>query len=206
MDEYPFLLSHCEFKKMTTDLVACCQQYSCSKDNNIHNFFQEEFADYEHQLLGKTYCFVTSNEQKVVAAFSVANSSIRVDNIPKPTRNKLNRKIPFSKQRSQYPAVLVAQLAVFDEFCHKNLGREVLDFIKAWFIDPLNKTGCRYIIVDAVNKEKVIQFYIDNGFKFIFASDKEEMQYMCRAENVENEETFKETRLMYFDLMLLRGC
>lgn len=147
-------------------------------------------------MLGKSYCFVTREDQKVVAAFSLANSSIRVDNMPKSKRNKLNRKIPFSKQRSQYPAVLVAQLAVFDGFGGRNIGKELLDFIKSWFIDPLNKTGCRYVVVDAVNNPKVLQLYLDNGFDFIFSSDEEEMQYMSKTEQVEDAEVFRETRLM----------
>lgn len=198
-----FLGVSCDFCKMTKNVVASCAEFACSKDDDIHKFFHEEFEDYSYQLLGKSYCFVTKQDQKMVAAFTVANSSIRVDNMPKPKRNKLNRKIPFSKQRSQYPAVLVGQLVVFDEFSGLDLGKEVLDFIKAWFIDPLNKTGCRYVIVDAVNKEKVLQFYKDNGFDFIFASDEEEMKYLSKAENVADNDYFRETRLMYFDLMLL---
>lgn len=111
-----FLDSNCEFRRMTESLVARCQSYSVSKDKHIDKFFREEFPDYEYQLLGKTYCFITRKDHQIVAAFSVANSSVRVDDMPRSKRNKLNRKIPFSKQRSQYPAVLVAQLAVFDGF------------------------------------------------------------------------------------------
>lgn len=188
---------------MTKDVVASCQDFVCSKDSDIHKFFHEEFEDYSYQLLGKSYCFVTKRDKKIVAAFTVANSSVRVDNMPKPKRNKLNRKIPFSKRRSQYPAVLVGQLVVFDGFSGMDIGTEVLDFIKAWFIDPLNKTGCRYIVVDAINNTKVLQFYKDNGFCFIFESDNEEMKYLSNAENVIEDEVFRKTRLMYFDLMLL---
>lgn len=198
-----FLETNCDFGKMTNEVVAACHEFVCSKDPDIDKFFHEEFEDYSYQLLGKSYCFTTKRDMKMVAAFTVANSSIRVDNMPKPKRNKLNRKIPFSKQRSQYPAVLVGQLVVFDEFSGLDLGREVLDFIKAWFIDPLNKTGCRYIVVDAINKEKVLRFYLDNGFDFIFVSDEEEMKYLSKAENVADDNLFRETRLMYFDLMLL---
>ena len=200
-----FLASECEFWRMTEELAAQCQPYGCTKDKHIDKFFREEYSDYEYQMLGKTYCFVTRDRQKMVSAFSLANSSVRVDNMPKSKRNKLNRKIPFSKQRSQYPAVLVAQLAVFDGFGGKNIGKEVLDFIKSWFIDPLNKTGCRYVIVDAVNTPKVLQFYLDNGFDFIFASDEEEMQYMSKAEQVEDGEVFRETRLMVCDLMTIKS-
>ena len=189
---------------MTESLVTHCQPYCVSRDKHIDKFFREEFTDYEYQLLGKTNCFVTREDQKIVAAFSVANSSVRVDDIPKSKRNKLNRKIPFSKQRSQYPAVLVAQLAVFDEFAGKGVGREVLDLIKAWFIDPLNKTGCRYMIVDAVNTPKVLEFYRNNGFDFIFSSDEEEMRYMSKSVKVDDVNVFRETRLMIFDLMSLK--
>ena len=190
---------------MTVESMASCQPYACSKDKHIDKFFREEFSDYEYQMLGKSYCFVTREEQKVVAAFSLANSSVRVDDMPKSKRNKLNRKIPFSKQRSQYPAVLVAQLAIFDGFGGNNIGKEVLDFIKSWFIDPLNKTGCRYVIVDAVNTPKVLNFYQNNGFEFIFSSDEEEMRYMSKAEQVADGEVFRETRLMVYDLMTIKS-
>ena len=198
-----YLDGNCEFGKLTREIVNACHDFACSKDADIHSFFHEEFEDYSHQLLGKTYCFITKQGNKMVAAFTVANSSIRVDNMPKSKRNKLNRKIPFSKQRSQYPAVLIGQLAVFDDFSGLDIGQEMMDFIKAWCIDPLNKTGCRYIIVDAINKEKVLQFYLDNGFDFIFTSSEEESQYMSKEENVSNKEQYRETRLMYFDLMKL---
>lgn len=198
-----FLDVNCEFGRMTREVVSTCHDFSCSKDVDIHKFFHVEFEDYSYQLLGKTYCFTTKHDNKMVAAFTVANSSICVDNIPKPKKNKLNRWIPFSKQRSQYPAVLVGQLAVFDDFRGLAIGREMMDFIKAWFIDPLNKTGCRYIVVDAVNKEKVLQFYLDNGFDFIFTSAEEESHYLSKEENVKNGEQFRRTRLMYFDLMKL---
>ena len=117
---------------------------------------------------------------------------------------RLNRHIPFSKQRSQYPAVLLAQLAVFDGFGGNDIGKEVVDFIKSWFINPLNKTGCRYLVVDAINTPKVLDFYRNNGFEYIFASDEEEMQYMSRSIKVDNGTVFRKTRLMVYDLMQLK--
>ncbi len=62
---------------------------------------------------------------------------------------------------------------MFDNFCGQGVGSAVMDFIKSWFISPLNKTGCRYIIVDAVNNYKVLRYYKKNGFEFMFSSDEE---------------------------------
>jgi GNAT superfamily N-acetyltransferase len=66
------------------------------------------------------------------------------------------------------------------------IGSEILDYIKSWFTDG-NKTGCRFIIVDAYNNEKTIKFYKKNGFSFLLSSDE-----------------LQETRLMFFDLMLVQ--
>ena len=76
-----------------------------------------------------------------------------------------------------------------------------MSFIKGWFIDPFIKTGCRYIIVDASNHQKVIDFYQRNGFKFIFENIADEIEYM----KLDLEPEYKRTRLMYFDLIILKS-
>jgi GNAT superfamily N-acetyltransferase len=216
-----FLRDNCTFCELTPELIDSCDAFSCEKDKDIEQFFKSEYAQYSSQLLGKSYCFITNvpGEEKIVCAFTVSNSSIKVDNLPSKKRNRLNRKIPNSKRKSQYPAVLVGQLAVFDEFHGSNIGTELMDFIKSWFIDPLNKTGCRYVIVDAVNHEKVLQYYQDNGFDFIFSSDEEEIKSMEHSERINiwkkleyrffhkknSVSVFRNTRLMYFDLIILHS-
>lgn len=160
---------------------------------------------YAYQLLRKSYCFVKPDTSEIVCAFTVANSSVKVDSLPSNLRNKLNRKIPNAKRRPQYPAVLVGQLAVSDLFSGHHVGDELLDFIKSWFIDPLNKAGCRYVIVDAVNHPKVFEYYQRNGFKFLFSSDEEEWTFLHnKGQELTTPIEPMKTRLMYFDLIYLR--
>ena len=40
---------------------------------------------------------------------------------------------------------------------------QVIEYIASWFVHPDNKTGCRFIVVDAYNKENVLHFYEKNG-------------------------------------------
>ena len=198
-----YLEENCEFVEWSSLLVTSCPEFSCSRDRSIENFFKTEFENYNNQLLGKSYGFVKTNPSlELVAAFTVANSMLPVVSFPKNVKNRINRKIPNYKRNSQYPAVLVGQLAVFDAFSGKQIGNEVLSFIKSWFIDPLDKTGCRYIVVDAVNNEKVINFYRKNGFEFIFDKIEDEIEYM----KLDLEPDYKRTRLMYFDLIVLKSC
>ena len=198
------MLEQCDFMELTEDVLQQCKGFTC-KDEDITEFFTQDYADYAYQLLGKSYCFVKPNTSEIVCAFTVANSSVKVDSLPSNLRNKLNRKIPNAKRRPQYPAVLVGQLAVSDLFSGHHVGDELLDFIKSWFIDPLNKTGCRYVIVDAVNHPKVFEYYQRNGFKFLFLSDEEEWTFLHNKgiEPTTPIEPMK-TRLMYFDLIYLR--
>ena len=198
------MLEQCDFMELTKEVLQQCKGFTC-KDEDITEFFTQDYADYAYQLLGKSYCFVKPETSEIVCAFTVANSSVKVDSLPSNLRNKLNRKIPNAKRRPQYPAVLVGQLAVSDLFSGHHVGDELLDFIKSWFIDPLNKTGCRYVIVDAVNYPKVFEYYQRNGFKFLFSSDKEEWTFLHNKglEPATPVEPMK-TRLMYFDLIYLR--
>ena len=198
------MLEQCDFMELTEEVLQQCKGFTC-KDEDITEFFAHDYADYAYQLLGKSYCFVKPETSEIICAFTVANSSVKVDSLPSNLRNKLNRKIPNAKRRPQYPAVLVGQLAVSDLFSGHHVGDELLDFIKSWFIDPLNKTGCRYVIVDAVNHPKVFEYYQRNGFKFLFSSDKEEWTFLHNKglEFTIPVEPMK-TRLMYFDLIYLR--
>ena len=198
------MLEQCDFMELTEEVLQQCNGFTC-KDADITEFFTHDYADYTYQLLGKSYCFVKPDTSEIVCAFTVANSSVKVASLPSGLRNKLNRKIPNAKRSPQYPAVLVGQLAVSDLFSGHHIVDELLDFIKSWFIDPLNKTGCRYVIVDAVNHPKVFDYYQRNGFKFLFSSDEEEWVFL---HNKGQEPTAPiepmRTRLMYFDLIYLR--
>ncbi len=198
------MLEHCDFLELTEEVLRKSNGFTC-KDKDITEFFTHDYADYAYQLLGKSYCFVKQDRLDIVCAFTVANSSVKVDVLPSNLRNRLNRKIPNEKRRPQYPAVLVGQLAVSDLYRGLHIGDELLDFIKSWFVDPLNKTGCRFVVVDAVNHPKVFDYYLRNGFKFLFSSEAEEWIFLHNKDS-ESEVAVKpmRTRLMYFDLIYLR--
>lgn len=196
-----YIEKHCELLELREELLRQCPPFSCSKDKDIEEFFHGEYKEFSTQLFGKSYGFFSLDDAPhLVAAFTVSNSMLPVDSFPKNIRNRINRSVPNAKRRVQHPAVLVGQLAVFDGYHGLGIGDEVMDFIKAWFIAPDNKTGCRYLIVDAVNHPKVLDFYLRNGFRFIFEHIEDEIEYM----QLDLEPEYKHTRLMYFDLIILR--
>jgi hypothetical protein len=71
-----------------------------------------------------------------------------------------------------------------------------MDFIKRWFKGPDNKTGCRFVLVDAVNDNHAIQYYERNGFLPLFPRIEDEKSFYDIDENEQLR-----TRMYYFDLL-----
>ena len=145
-------------------------------DNGIDAFFRHSYFLYDQELLTKTYAFVTDDEEcRIVCIFSVSNDSVKASMLPKRFRNRMQRNIPNSKRMRSYPAVLIGQMGVDRNFKGLNVGSQVLNYIKDWFTHPANKTGCRFL-VDALNEDKVIEFYRKNGFNLVYDSEDEEKE------------------------------
>lgn len=125
-------------------------------------------------------------------------SFIKTALIPNTSRNRIQRKIPNSKRTRSYPAVLIGRLGVAKEFQGTvlSVGSQVIEYIASWFVHPDNKTGCRFIVVDAYNKENVLHFYEKNGFKFLYSTESLEKE----ANHIPEDEHL-ESRMMYLDLL-----
>jgi hypothetical protein len=104
-----------------------------------------------------------------------------------------------------YPAVLIGRLGVNKDFRKvendaKRIGVQLMDFIKSWFVDKNNKTGCRFIVVDSYNKERALTYYTENGFTGLFSTEEQEKEFT----GLEKTDLLY-TRLMYFDLIYLQS-
>lgn len=183
----------------TADVAAYCEPFSCN-DNDLDEFFSKDAFLYETELLGKTYAWInTADPSKILGLVTLANDSVKAQFIANSARNRLQRSITNAKRGMNYPAVLIGRLAVSSEYRGKglNIGSQILDFIKGWFRTFDNKTGCRFIVVDAYNNEKTLNFYEKNGFKLLYKTEQEERAFLEL-----NPEEPLETRFMFFDLKL----
>ena len=194
-----FLAEHCVMAPLTSSLRARLTGIACKHEPDIEHFFAEESVLNDSQMLSTTYCMYLQETSEAVCAFCVSSSDVSVDLIPKRARNKINRRIPYVKQRDHYPAVLVGQLAVFDKFASLHLGDELMELIKLWIVTVANHIAARYIIVDAVNDSHVISYYERNGFSLVFTTEEVERQ----ANEIDESENLK-TRFMLSDLMPIR--
>lgn len=189
-----FLTDHCTLHRLAhAEEMA---GFTCG-DADLDEFFTAESIYYAKELLGKSYYYALDEQpHTVVCAFTLSNASIRVDDLPYARRKKLETNIPHVKSLKDYPAVLIGRLGVSQDFHSLHIGSEALEYIKYWLIEPNNKTGCRFLIVDAYNDTDTKAFYERNGFKPVFSTDEQEKDYRHISPEVRLT-----TRLMYFDLL-----
>ncbi len=154
--------------------------FKCA-DSDLNDFLYEEAKGYQSQLLAKTYLVVNSENQDVIAYFSLLNDAVRLEDTERSVRNRINRRIPNNKRHKHYPAVKIGRLAVDERYAHMGFGELILKTVCRMFRTN-NRTGCRFITVDALSS--ATDFYEAKGaFRFFTEQD-----------------IADDTRLMYFDL------
>ena len=195
----PFLSEKSTFVSFDQELVTSALKFDCENED-LNGFFREDCLNYIEQLLGKTYCF-TLNEypEEIISFFTVSNDSVKASLMPSGAKNRVRKKVPREKQMANYPAVMIGRLGVDTKFRGLGIGTEMMEFIKYWFFDSKNKTGCRFVLVDSYNTLKTLNFYETKcSFKKVFSNEQQEREYT----NDSREGSLK-TRLLYFDLIVL---
>ena len=191
------LYDDCVMLAYNKEVREKCLPFTCGEDD-LDDFFLHYADLYADELLGKTYCWVTTEfPHRIVALFTLANDSIKTKLISSNDKNRLQRNIVNPKRGRSYPAVLIGRLGVNREYqgTPSHVGQQLMVFIKDWFRHEDNKTGCRFLVVDAYNEDKVLKYYDKNGFVPLYKTEEIEKQYY----DIPQDAPLK-TRLLYFDL------
>ena len=181
----------------THKVADYCNTFCCD-DADLDDFFTNVAPYYDSELLGKTYAWVmVSDPRHIIGMVTLANDSVKLKLISSSALNRLQRGVNNSKRGINFPAVLIGRLGVSskDREHGKNIGSQIIDFIKDWFRSSENKTGCRFIVVDAYNNDRTIHFYLKNGFKLLYKTEEEERSFLAI-----NADEPLQTRFMFLDL------
>ena len=194
-----YLAENAVFMPLTKTVLEESGKFTCGNED-LDDFFQNDSIAYAEDLFGKTYCFrMKENVKELLCAFTVSNASIFTMLLPNARKKRVAKNVSYVKRDLIYPAVLIGRLGISIKYQKHHIGTELMNFIKSWFVDSSNKTGCRYLIVDAYNSEIPLTFYKKNGFDFIFSTEEQEKDYR----KIVSDEPLR-TRLMFFDLILIK--
>ena len=194
------LLARCELVRASDEKLAECTPFSCGEED-LDEFFANDCLINQRRLLGKTYLFCLKDQPNtIVAAFSLSNDSIRLTNriTDEYKEQFLDDTDLRDKTLKRFPAVLIGRLGTNSDFAGQGYGTAIMDFIKVLFRTN-NRTGCRFLIVDALNRPKTLHYYEKNGFRYLIDDERLEAKYM----GIGVDRLPLNTRLMYFDLLKL---
>ncbi len=159
------------------------KSFDCG-DDDLNDFILNESVLYRKEKLAVTYVLEENNDtehERIAAFFSLSNDRISLSDFESKTKyNRFSRRFNNHKRLKSYPAAKIGRLAVSVDMKGKDVGSFLLDFIKSYFTAD-NKTGCRFITVDAY--AAAVPFYLHNGFV-----------------PLNDEDIDEPTRLLYFDL------
>lgn len=203
-------LKDCKLRRYNAGVAATFEKFDCGKED-MNKFFYEDndYYKYEKQMMTKSYCFTYKND--IICIFTISNDSIKKNAFQgaKADKARMTERFPEEKEKIQsYPSVLIGRLGTNIKYRRQckdeiGIGTQVITFIKEWIASETNKTGCRFLIVDAYNEADVIRFYQEyNKFEFLIKDETVELN-MFRG-NIK-EITRLETRKMFFDLITIKN-
>lgn len=129
-------------------------------DADLNEFLSEDAKLYLRRLLSVTY--IMESDTDIMAYFSLSNDKISIPESDKATWRKIKRLFPYSKHRSDYPAIKIGRLGVSKLYQGQHIGTDIINFVKAMFLTN-SRTGCAFVTVDAL--QCAVPFYLKNGFK-----------------------------------------
>jgi GNAT superfamily N-acetyltransferase len=156
-------------------------------NEDLNGFYKSDLWHHEEELITKSYTFspegATVKEGQPPAAFiSFCNDAALKARFKRGEWKKIVKEVSFRKRYSSLPAVKIARLGVQERYKRKGVGSALLNITKLLFLTN-NRTGCRFITVDAYNTEEALGMYMKNYFAFMTDEDKD-----------------NERRIMYYDL------
>lgn len=195
------LLARCELVRASEKRLTFSQPFSCG-ESDLDEFFAKDCLINQSRLLGKTYLFCLKDQpETIVTAFSLSNDSIRLTNriTDEYKEQFLDDTDLHDKSLKRFPAVLIGRLGTNKDFAGQGYGTAIMDFIKVLFRTN-NRTGCRFLIVDALNHPETLHYYEKNGFHYLIDDERLEAKYM----GIGVGRLPLNTRLMYFDLLKIK--
>lgn len=137
------------------------QTFPCSKNPDLQDFLHNKALTFEKHLRSRTYLYIDNYTKVVAAYFTIAISTLHTDGISNEIIKMLDG---YQENTKSIPCFLIGQLGKSDQYETKKIGDYILeDAID--IIDGLHyAVGGRFILLDAVNIPKVVEFYQDSLF------------------------------------------
>lgn len=145
----------------TNQVKKLLKTFVCGINPDLQNFLHNKAITFEKNLRSCTYLYASNENKSIIAYFTLAINYLET--------NKLESKIiqildGHTNKTNAIPCYLIGQLAICDEFRGKGIGNFLLTDALKITDNVQTKFGGRFVLIDSVNNNKVINFYKENSF------------------------------------------
>lgn len=138
--------------------------FNCEINSDLTNFIHSTALDFEDRQIARTFVLINSNKSEVVGYFTISMKSLSTNGMSKTSIKKIDG---VSNSRVCIHSFLIGQLGISDNYSEYKLGTLLLDDAFSKIEIAHNLVAGRYILVDAINHKKVINFYSEYGFALL---------------------------------------
>lgn len=161
------------YSKKLTDIIsekkgsnratkAFLEPFLCSINQDLQDFLHNKAIKFEKNLLAKTYVYFQHDDSTtIVAYFSITIKSLLTDGLATSIKQLLDG---HEGKMPAVPCYLIGQLGIADSFRSFKLGEHLLEDAINLITDVQSQLGGRFVLLDAVNHPKVLEFYSNNMF------------------------------------------
>ena len=144
-----------------TKVKKLLKTFKCSKNLDLQDFLHNKALTFEKNLRARTYIYIDNDTKEVVAYFTIAISTLHTQSISSQTIKLLDG---YQDDVKTIPCFLIGQLGKADKFEKKKIGEYILEDSVDIIDESHRSLGARFILLDAINNDKLISFYQKNLF------------------------------------------
>ena len=150
--------------------------FKCIKNPDLEEFLitPNKAIQSEKRAITRTYLYLELQDRDVivVAYFTITLKALHTDGLSKSIIKKLDG---IDKNREIIPCYLIAQLGK-TTYCKYKIGQNILDDAIATIRESYQIIGGRFIILDSVNIQEVIEFYKNEPNSFVLLDQNSQKQ------------------------------
>ena len=155
-----FKLANLLNENSTNQVRKLLKTFFCAKNADVQDFLHNKAITFERNLRACTYLYVSNADKSVVAYLTLGIKSLLTDDLNDETIKFLDG---YTSQMPSIPCYLVAQLGKSDS-CKEKIGKFLLDDALNFIDKAQDILKGRFVLIDSVNDDKVINFYKENSF------------------------------------------
>lgn len=155
-----FKLADLLANKSTNQIKKLLKTFICTKNTDVQDFLHNKAITFERNLRSCTYLYVSNANKSVAGYFSIGITYTLTNKLDKAVVKFLDG---YTDETIAIPCYLVGQLGKNDK-CKDKIGKFLLDDALSFVDKAQGILKGRFVLIDSVNDDRVINFYKENSF------------------------------------------